>query len=140
MPSFNKVILCGNLVRDPELKYTPKGTAICRIGLAVNRTWTDQGGEKKEEVTFVDCDSFGKTAETIQKYLTKGKPLLVEGQLKLDTWTDKATNQPRSKLGVIIETFSFFRSATKADKKEAPEQPELPAPKNPDAEDNDVPF
>ena len=109
MASFNKVILMGNLTRDPELRYTPKGTAIARIGLAVNRVWTTDTGEKKEEVTFVDCDAFGKTAETIGQYLRKGSPLLVEGRLRLHTWDDKA-NQKQSKLRVDIETFKFIGS------------------------------
>lgn len=136
MPSFNRVILCGNLTRDPELKYTPKGTAIARIGLAMNRKWKDQDGEQREEVLFVDCESFGRTAETIGQYLSKGKPILIEGRLKLDTWTDKATNQQRSKLGVIIENFQFLGSG-KTEIREAPKQSELP--KKDDAED-DPPF
>jgi len=110
MASFNKVILMGNLTRDPELRYTPKGTAIARIGLAVNRVWTTETGEKKEEVTFVDCDAFGKTAETIAQYIKKGSPILIEGRLRLHTWDDKQTNQKRSKLGVVLENFQFLDS------------------------------
>ena len=107
MASFNKVILMGNLTRDPELRYTPKGTAIARIGLAVNRVWTTETGEKKEEVTFVDCDAFGKTAETIGQYMRKGAPILIEGRLRLHTWDDKQTSQKQSKLRVDVETFKF---------------------------------
>ncbi len=82
MASFNKVILMGNLTRDPELRYTPKGTAIAKIGLAVNRVWTNEAGEKKEEVTFVDVDVFGRTAENVGQYMRKGRPILVEGRLE----------------------------------------------------------
>src|SRR5437899_1925403 len=108
MASFNRVILMGNLTRDPELRYTPKGTAIAKIGLAVNRVWRTETGETKEEVTFVDIDSFGKQAETIAHYLKKGSPLLMEGRLRLDQWDDKQTGQKRSKLGVVLETFQFL--------------------------------
>lgn len=111
MASFNKVILMGNLTRDPELRYTPKGTAIAKVGLAVNRTWTNEAGEKKEEVTFVDVDIFGRTAENVGQYMRKGRPMLVEGRLRLDTWDDKQTGQKRSRLGVVAETVQFLGSA-----------------------------
>jgi single-strand DNA-binding protein len=111
MASFNKVILMGNLTRDPELRYTSKGTAIAKIGLAVNRVWRTESGEQKEEVTFVDVDAFGRQADTIGQYLKKGRPILVEGRLKLDTWDDKQSGQKKSKLGVILETFQFVGSA-----------------------------
>ena len=110
MPSFNKVILIGNLTRDPELRYTPKGTAVAKIGLAVNRTWKSESGETKEEVTFVDVDAWGRQAETIGQYLKKGRPIMVEGRLKLETWEDKQTNQKRSRLGVVMENFQFLDS------------------------------
>src|SRR6267378_2301249 len=110
MASFNRVILMGNLTRDPELRYTPKGTAIAKLGLAVNRVWRTETGETKEEVTFVDIDSFGKQAETIAQYLKKGSPLLMEGRLRLDQWDDKQTGQKRSKLGVVLESFKFMDS------------------------------
>src|SRR5436190_16781823 len=110
MASFNKVILAGNLTRDPELRYTPKGLAIAKIGLALNRTWKNEAGETKEEVTFVDVDAFGRQAEVIGQYLKKGRPLLVEGRLKLDTWEDKNTHQKVSKLRVVLESFSFLDS------------------------------
>jgi len=86
MASFNKVILLGNLTRDPELRYTPKGTAVARLGLAVNRRWTGEDGQPKEEVTFIDIDAFGKQAELISQYLKKGRALFVEGRLRLDQW------------------------------------------------------
>ena len=110
MPSFNKVILAGNLTRDPELRYTPKGTAVARIGIAVNRQWRDESGQQKEEVTFVDVDAWGKQAETISQYLKKGRPILIEGRLKLDSWDDKQTNQKRYQLRVVMETFQFLDS------------------------------
>jgi single-strand DNA-binding protein len=110
MPSFNKVILAGNLTRDPELRYTPKGTAVAKIALAINRTWRDEAGTQKEEVTFVDVDAFGKQAEVISQYLKKGRPLLVEGRLKLDQWDDKTTGQKRSRMGVVLESFQFLDS------------------------------
>ncbi|HEX7654175.1 MAG TPA: single-stranded DNA-binding protein [Verrucomicrobiae bacterium] len=110
MASFNKVILVGNLTRDPELRYTPKGTAIAKIGLAVNRVYSTDTGEKKEEVTFVDVDVFGRTAENVGQYMRKGRPILVEGRLRLDTWDDKQTGQKRSRLGVVAETVQFLGS------------------------------
>jgi single-strand DNA-binding protein len=109
MASFNKVILAGNLTRDPELRYTPKGTAVARITLAVNRTYTVEG-EKKEEVSFVDVDVWGRQAEVISQYMKKGRPLLIEGRLKQDTWEDKNTKQKQSKLKVVLESFSFIDS------------------------------
>lgn len=110
MASFNKVILAGNLTRDPELRYTPNGKAVTKLGLAVNRTWTSETGERREEVTFVDVDAFGRQAEVIAQYMRKGRPLLVEGRLKLDQWDDKQTGQKRSRLGVVLESFSFLDS------------------------------
>src|SRR3954468_11415526 len=110
MASFNKVILAGNLTRDPELRYTPKGTAVARLGLACNRKWKSETGEMKEEVTFVDIDAFGKQAETIGQYLKKGRPILIEGRLRYETWDDKQTNQKRSRLGVVLESFQFMDS------------------------------
>jgi single-strand DNA-binding protein len=146
MASFNKVILMGNLTRDPELRYTPKGTAIARIGLALNRSWRTETGEQRDETTFVDVDAFGRQAETISQYLKKGNPLLVEGRLRLDTWEDKQTNQKRSKLGVVLESFRFIGSAQhreggagaepqRARAAEAPPEPAEEAPP-----EDDVPF
>src|SRR6476661_2227647 len=110
--SYNKVLLMGNLTRDPELRYTPKGTAVAKIGLAINRVWRDESGANKEDVTFVDVDAWGKHAETISQYLKKGRPILVEGRLKLDQWDDKQTNQKRSRLGVVLESFQFLDSGS----------------------------
>jgi single-strand DNA-binding protein len=153
MASFNKVILVGNLTRDPELRYTPKGTAIAKIGMAVNRVWTSETGEKKEEVTFVDVDVFGRTAENVAQYLRKGSPLLVEGRLRLDTWEDKQTNQKRSKLGVVAELIQFLGSprtpgeaasapgpAKPAAAAAAPAAAPAPEPEIAPAEEDDVPF
>ncbi len=110
MANFNKVILAGNLTRDPELRYTPSGKAIAKFGMAINRNWTSETGEKKEEVTFVDIDTFGRQAEVISQYFKKGKPILIEGRLRLDQWDDKQTGQKRSRLGVVLESFSFLDS------------------------------
>jgi single-strand DNA-binding protein len=156
MANYNKVILAGNLTRDPELRYTPKGLAIAKIGLAINRRWTSETGEQREEVTFVDVDAFGKQAETIAQYLKKGRPILLEGRLKLDQWDDKQTGQKRSKLGVVLENFQFLDSGNRTGAPEgavsnpapanrppaaAPPPPTVPA--GPPAEEpphDDVPF
>ncbi len=111
MASYNRVILMGNLTRDPELRYTPKGTALAKIGLAVNRVWRTETGENKEEVTFVDVEAWSQPAETIAKYMKKGSPLLIEGRLRLDQWDDKQTGQKRSKLVVVCENFRFVGPA-----------------------------
>lgn len=108
MASFNKVILIGNHTRDPELRYTPKGTAVAKFALAVNRVWTTDSGEKKEEVTFIDIDAFGRTAENIAQYMRKGSAMMVEGRLRLSQWDDRQTGQKRSKLSVLCETCQFL--------------------------------
>ena len=131
MASFNKVILVGNLTRDPELRYTPKGTAIAKIGLAVNRVWTNEAGEKKEEVTFVDVDVFGRTAENVGQYMRKGRPILIEGRLRLDQWDDKQTGQKKSKLGVVAETVQFLGSPTAASEGGAAPSAPVPRPQRP---------
>ena len=110
MASFNKVILMGNLTRDPEMRYTPSGTAIAKLGMAINRYWRNQDGQQQEETTFVDVDAFGRQAETIGQYLKKGRPIMVEGRLKLDQWDDKQTGQKRSKMGIVLENFQFLDS------------------------------
>lgn len=167
MASFNKVILIGNLTRDPELKYTPKGTAVARLGLAVSRSWKTDTGETREEVAFIDIDAFGRQAEVIGQYMKKGRPMMIEGRLKLDQWDDKTTGQKRSKLGVVLENFQFLGTGRSDDggagggesggeyaPREArpPQQarPSRPAPAAPAAaasdpdmppvEDDDVPF
>jgi single-strand DNA-binding protein len=110
MPNLNKVMLMGNLTRDPEIKYTPKGTAIADIGLAVNRNYTTESGEKREEVTFIDVTLWGRVAEIVGEYCKKGRPLFVEGRLQLDTWDDKATGQKRSKLKVVGDNIQLLGS------------------------------
>lgn len=152
MANYNKVILIGNLTRDPELRYTPKGTAIARIGLAVNRSWKTETGETREETTFVDVDAFGRQAEVIAQYMRKGRPFMVEGRLKLDQWEDKQSGQKRSKLGVVLESFTFLDSGNRGEAGSPPEAPRTkpgavsaPAAAEPEAapappEDDDVPF
>jgi single-strand DNA-binding protein len=150
MAGYNKVILIGNLTRDPELRYTPQGVAIAKIGLAVNRTWKNEAGETKEEVTFVDVDAFRRQAETLAQYLKKGSPLMVEGRLKLDQWDDKQTGQKRSRLGVVLEGFQFLGGGNRGTEGGAPPPAKAAAPKAnapapdgevpPPPEDDDVPF
>src|SRR2546421_13058860 len=110
MASFNKVILLGNLTRDPEVRYTPKGSAVCDLGIAVNRVYTTDSGEKREEATFVDVTFWGRTAEVAGEYLKKGRPVFIEGRLQLDSWEDKQSGQKRSKLKVIGETMQMLGS------------------------------
>lgn len=111
MASFNKVILMGNLTRDPQVRYTPKGSAVAEIGLAVNRVWYDKASNsKKEEVTFVDVTLWGRDAEVAGEYLSKGRALLIEGRLQLDSWDDKESGQKRSKLRVVCESMTMVGS------------------------------
>lgn len=113
MASFNKVILMGNLTRDPELKHTSGGTAVGSLGLAVTRSWFDKSSNaKKEETAFVDVTLWGRTAEVASEYLSKGKQVLIEGYLKLDTWDDKETGQKRSKLKVVCENLTMLGGKT----------------------------
>ena len=109
MPSFNRVILMGNLTRDPQLKYLPSNTAVCEFGLAVNRTYKDRDGNQKEEVSFVDLSAFGRIGEVINQYMSKGRPILVEGWLKYHAWTGQ-DGQKRSRLTVVVENFTFVGS------------------------------
>ena len=154
MTGFNKVIIAGNLTKDPELRYTPKGTAIAAIRLAVNRTWKSETGETKEEVSFIDVEAWARQAEVIAQYMKKGRPLLVEGRLKQDTWEDKNTHQKQSKLKVVLESFSFIDSRGPDSGAPAPTASARPAatpaastdappPAEPEAappEPDDVPF
>ncbi len=106
MANLNRVFLIGNLTRDPELRYTPSGTAVAQLGLATNRKWKDrQSGEMREETTFVDIELWGKQAELAGQYLAKGRPVFIEGRLRLDQWEDRNTGQKRSKLKVVGERF-----------------------------------
>jgi len=108
MASLNKVFLIGNLTRDPELRVTPKGTAICQFGLAVNRQFKDDSGATRDETTFVDIEAWGKQGELVSKYLGKGSQCMVEGRLKLDQWEDKTSGQKRSRLKVVLDNVQFL--------------------------------
>jgi single-strand DNA-binding protein len=111
MASFNRVILVGNLTRDPQVRYTPGGTAVAEIGMAVSRQWFDkQTNSRREETTFVDVTLWGRQAEVAGEYLAKGRPVLIEGRLQLDTWDDKETGQKRSKLRVVGESMQMLGS------------------------------
>ena len=148
MASYNKVMLLGNLTRDPEVKYTPKGSAVADIGLAVNRTYTTDGGEKREEVTFVDVTMWGRQAEIAGEYLKKGRPLFVEGLLQLDTWDDKQNGQKRSKLRVVCENFQMLGSRDGGEgggsgggaRSSAGGKPAKSAPASEEPSDDDIPF
>ena len=153
MASFNKVILLGNLTRDPEVRYTPKGSAVCDLGLAVNRQYTLDSGEKREEVTFVDVVLWARLAEIAGEYLKKGRPVFIEGRLQLDTWDDKQSGQKRTKLRVVGESMQLLgsrpaataaadageseRPARSAEKSASP-PPKSSAPAAPD--DDEIPF
>lgn len=108
--NYNKVLLMGNLTRDPEVRFTPNNQAVANIGLAVNRRWKDANGQPQEETTFVDCEAWGRTAEVMKQYLAKGRPIFIEGRLKLDQWQDKQSGEKRSKLKVVVESFNFIDS------------------------------
>jgi single-strand DNA-binding protein len=108
MANVNKVILIGNLTRDPEVRHTPKGTAVGDIAIAVNRTFVAENGEKKDDTTYVDITLWGRTAEIAQQYLKKGRPVYIEGRLQMDTWEDKQSGQKRSKLKVVAENLQLL--------------------------------
>ncbi len=124
--SVNKVFLMGNLTRDVELKYTPSNQPVATFGLAMNRRYRTREGENREETTFVDCEAWARTAEVMSEYLSKGRPVFIEGRLKLDQWQDKDGNN-RSKLRVVVENFQFVDSRGSTgggggDRSSAPEQ------------------
>lgn len=136
MASLNKVILLGNLTRDPEVRVTPKGTSICQFGLAINRKFKLESGESRDEVTFVDCEAWGKTGELVGKYLAKGRGALVEGRLKLDEWEDKKSGQKRQRLKVVVEQVQFLGSG-----QEEKRQASAPAEKaGGDVSEDAIPF
>jgi single-strand DNA-binding protein len=110
MANFNKVILIGNLTRDPQLRYLPSQMAVVDIGLAVNHKWRTPQGEDREEVLFIDCSAFGKQAEVINQYCQKGRPLMIEGRLKYETWEDKQGGGKRSKHKIVIDSFQLLGS------------------------------
>jgi len=136
--NFNKCFLAGNLTRDPECRFTPKGSAVCGFSIAVNRSWTTEGGEKKEDVNFFDIEAFGRSAENIAQYFRKGKPIFIEGRAKVDSWDDKTTGQKKSKVKFIVESWQFCGG----DKGEsAPRQAtSAPAQAEGNPPDDDVPF
>lgn len=138
--NLNRVQLAGNLTRDVELKYSATGTPIARMGLAVNRKWTDKKtGEKKEEATFCDVDAFGKQAEVLAQYFKKGKPIYLEGRLRMESWMDKATGQKRSKLGVVLESFEFL-GGNEGGGQSAPAKALQPADADALPQDDDAPL
>jgi single-strand DNA-binding protein len=108
MAYLNKVLLIGNLTRDPELRVTPKGTAICQFGLAVNRQYKDESGATRDETAFIDIEAWGKQGELVSKYLQKGSPAFIEGRLRFDSWEDKQSGQKRNKLKVVLENVQFL--------------------------------
>lgn len=143
MPNYNQVILIGHLTRDPELRYSAKGKSIAKVGIATTRKWKDEGGETREDTTFVDCDAFGKTADNLAQYARKGGALMLVGRLKLDQWEDKETKQKRQKLGVVVDTFQLLSrkddaaQAPQVKQRELPEAADIPKPKD---DGEDVPF
>jgi single-strand DNA-binding protein len=108
MAYLNKVLLIGNLTRDPELRVTPKGTAVCQFGLAVNRQYKDESGATHDETAFIDIEAWGKQGELVSKYLQKGSPAFIEGRLRFDSWEDKQSGQKRNKLKVVMENVQFL--------------------------------
>ena len=151
MPNLNKVMLMGNLTRDPEMRYLPNNTPVVNIGLAVNHQWKNQDGEQQEETTFVDCESFGRQAEVINQWMKKGRPLFVEGRLKLERWQDKDGNN-RSKMKVVIERFQFLgdrqgggdgggqQNYDRAPARQQSSKPAPPMDPHPAVEEGDIPF
>jgi single-strand DNA-binding protein len=150
MANLNRVLLIGNLTRDPELRYTPKGTAVVDIGLAVNRIYSGEDGEKKEETTFVDVTLWGRQAEIAGQYLKKGRPVFIEGRLQLDTWDDRQTGQKRSRLRVVCENMQLLGSRSETEGspsvprrthvQNAPAQKQEPRDPDLDVEPDDIPF
>jgi single-strand DNA-binding protein len=147
MANFNKVLLIGNLTRDPQLSYLPSQTAVVDFGLAVNRRWTGKDGQARESTCFIDCRAFAGQAETINKYLTKGRPVFIEGRLEYDTWTAQDGTK-RSKHRVTVESFQFLgaggnsgaKSGTNYDTASSRDVPDS-GPAGPDASgDDDIPF
>lgn len=137
MATYNKVLIMGNLTRDPELKQTPSNQSVAQIGLALNRKFKDREGNMREEVTYVDCEAWGRTAEVMAQYLSKGKPVFIEGRLKLDQWQDKDGNN-RSKMKVVIESFQFIDSKG-GQSSQPPTNATSPAPQTAPPTD-DIPF
>jgi single-strand DNA-binding protein len=147
MASFNKVILLGNLTRDPEVRYTPKGSAVCDLGIAVNRVYTTDSGERREEVTYVDVVLWARLAEIAGEYLKKGRPVFIEGRLQMDTWDDKQTGQKRTRLRVVGESMQLLGgrpSGTGTAAEATGENRQASAPPKPsakaEADEDEIPF
>jgi len=155
MASVNKVILIGNCTRDPEVRYTPKGTAVADIGMAMNRYFSSDGGEKREETTFVDVTLWGRQAEVAGEYLKKGRPVYIEGRLQMDSWDDKNTGEKRTKLKIVGEKMEFLGGGEggggfSSQQREENPQSNQSAPQSPaendgaqfetDSDDDDIPF
>lgn len=144
MPSLNRVTLIGNLTRDPQVKYTPSGTAVAELGLAINRTWFDKASNsRKDETTFVDVSVWGRQAEVAGEYLVKGRPVLIEGRLQLDAWDDKQSGQKRSKLRVVCENMQMLgERAQGGDGRREPQQQASDQPGDgfDESRDDEVPF
>jgi len=134
---MNIVIIKGNLTRDPELRYTPNGSAVCDLGVAVNRKWSNQNGDKMEEVSYFDVQAWSKTAETIAQYFKKGRPIIVQGRLKQETWSDKASGEKRSKVRVVLERFEFCGEGKAAGDSQTDAASDAPQP---DPSESNVPF
>lgn len=133
MSNLNRVMLMGNLTRDPELKYLPSNTPVVNLSIAINRKWKNQSGGQQEETAFVDCEAFGKRAETMNSFLAKGNPVYIEGRLKFEQWQDREGHN-RSKLKVVVDNFEFLAPASKkaAESSPAPAASTIP--------DDDIPF
>lgn len=146
MANLNKILLIGNLTRDPELRHTPKGTAVAELSLAINRVWYDDNKQKQEDTTFVEVTLWGRTAEVAQQYLTKGSPCFIEGRLTLDTWDDKETGKKRSKLKVVGESLQLLGSKPTTSGSNLSERETREAPKSytsdalDESPDDDIPF
>lgn len=156
MANVNKVMLLGNITRELEVRYTPKGTAVCDLGMAINRIRTGDNGERIEEVTYVDVTLWGRQAELAGQYLAKGRPVFIEGRLQLDQWDDKQTGQKRSRLRVVAENMQFIGGGGQSGGGNAPRQQSgqppqaqnqapppqggAPAADSFDNDDDDIPF
>ena len=154
MANVNKVILIGNVTRDPEVKFTSKGSAVTDVGLAINRNYTLDSGEKREETTFVDVELWGRLAEIAGEYAKKGRPVYIEGRLRMDTWEDKASGQKRSRMKVVGENLQLLGGRSEGSSRpqssggdhdsHEPAPVRRPAPSRPAAPsteaDDDIPF
>jgi single-strand DNA-binding protein len=152
MASLNKVMLIGNVTRDPEVKYTPKGSAVADVGLAINRTYQNQGGEKVEEVTYLDVELWGRLAEIAGEYAKKGRSIFIEGRLRMDSWEDKQSGQKRNRLKIVGEGLQLLGSRPGAPGGSAgadfdaeataskPSRPPFTTPAQAEQADDDIPF